>query len=81
MPSMFSKRHYEAIATILRTHKPSDGESKEAYNELVEDFIELFEVDNHLFDRGRFVDWIYKSVIRNGRVTAGTVGDARKKGD
>lgn len=68
--SKYSRQHYEDVATILRAHRPVvyDG----AWEELVDDFIEMFEVDNDLFDAGRFRQWIFGSKVR------GMVGDARK---
>lgn len=70
--SKYSRQHYEDVATILRAHRPVvyDG----AWEELVDDFIEMFEVDNDLFDAGRFRQWVFGTV-------RGMVGDARKNAE
>jgi hypothetical protein len=48
---MFQRRHYEAIATIMRDAMPDkDG----CYARIMERFIKMFREDNPNFDENRF---------------------------
>lgn len=60
--SAFSKRHYEAVARIIRANlqDPASMFSPEDYSNggvqmVAEDFAVLFHADNPRFDRARFL--------------------------
>jgi len=50
---MFSQRHYEAIAKVIKDHNVNDTEC--CYY-VAADIVEMFERDNPKFDRVRFLD-------------------------
>jgi len=56
---MFAKRHYEAIAQVMRKAEPSivndANRDHVQWMEMVRDLAELFERDNPRFDIIRFV--------------------------
>lgn len=59
--SMFQKRHYEAIAKLLgNALGKSDGSEPSEIRELSYRFADRFDADNPNFDRGRFLDAVYK---------------------
>ena len=53
MNTMFARRHYEAIAAILRTAHFATAD------QLVEDFADMFERDNSNFSRAHFLAACY----------------------
>jgi hypothetical protein len=53
---MFSKRHYQAIADVLKTHNNDIGVDEGYCYYQTMDMIEMFERDNPKFDRARFLD-------------------------
>ena len=52
---MFTKKHYEAVAQILKDAELKHPEAREAINEAVDSFCSLFSADNPRFDAGRFI--------------------------
>lgn len=48
-----TRKHFEAIAEILRNKSPMGGDS--AYREMCESFANYFATENHNFDRSRFL--------------------------
>ena len=58
--NMFSKRHYEAIAKVIKDHNVNDKlpshRSTECCYYVVADIVDMFERDNPKFDRVRFLD-------------------------
>lgn len=65
---MFTKKHFETIAETLRTLKNKDSftTSEESDTELVDiemvidRFVSLFEDDNPLFNKEKFINYINK---------------------
>ena len=54
---MFERRHYEAVAEVLRLARQRPNSSAaECLDDLVEDFIALFSRDNSAFRAGTFRD-------------------------
>lgn len=55
---MFARKHYEAIALLLKTIKPGDGcplnEAMAQHNITLAAFADRFARDNPRFDRGRW---------------------------
>ena len=52
---MFSRRHYEIIADVLRKHRPH-GADKGEWIRIVSDFFDVLELDNNEgFDRSKFL--------------------------
>lgn len=55
-PSM-SKAHFESIATVLANNRPpKEGVQRNAWNDIVLDFIHLGQMVNDRFDTARFID-------------------------
>lgn len=56
MKSMFAKRHYEAIASVMQDLRKTQefGGASDAWHETRDELCRLFERDNDAFDRGRF---------------------------
>ena len=50
---MFTRKHYEKIADILKEHRESNFVSHDL---LADKFAELFAEDNPRFDRTRFIE-------------------------
>ena len=53
---MFTKQHYMKVGDILAKHKAS--------LDLIRDFADMFEIDNNLFDREKFIDYIRRNMTR-----------------
>mgnify|MGYP001601656280 FL=1 len=51
---MFQKRHYDAIASVLRNVKQQQYTDLYAVDNVVRRLANLFDADNVHFDRGRF---------------------------
>ena len=56
--SIFQRRHYNAIADILKEMYFASDWDEIIYTQLVDDFLLLFEEDNPKFDRERFLDYM-----------------------
>ena len=59
MGSKYQKRHYEDVAEILKAHLDStrkDGYHHKTMDSIVREFSLMFEDDNPLFDRERFLE-------------------------
>lgn len=58
MATMFSQRHYIAIAKLLANRRPSDvyHVNKVAWALMRQDFADMFANDNPKFDRNRFYE-------------------------
>jgi len=66
--SIFQRRHYNAIADILKeTYFASDWDET-IFTQLVDDFLLLFEGDNSRFDRERFLDYMNMIWTDNNQV-------------
>lgn len=53
---MFSKRHYEALAEVLRVRRPRmEAPDRPAWLAIVEGMADTFARDNPRFDRKRFI--------------------------
>ena len=62
----FTKKHYERIAKVLSTAKLKDDSPYTAVDQWLEirdNFIDLFEIDNFLFDKE-----LFKSLCKGGEV-------------
>lgn len=53
---MFSKQHYAAIATLLRHGRPGFVLDEGQKAVVADSFADMFEKDNPLFDRSRFMN-------------------------
>ena len=57
---MFTKRHYDKIANVLKTTNTSTfGSYRSMHNLIVQEFVLMFEDDNSAFNVEKFLDVIY----------------------
>jgi len=50
-----TRKHFEAIAEVLRVNKPSKG-SQTVWNNIVDDMAANLKMTNARFDKQRFID-------------------------
>ena len=51
----FTRRHYKAIATVLKETEEIHPEAHDTINDLILTFCKLFQEDNPRFDAGKFI--------------------------
>lgn len=50
-----TKRHFQAIAAVLKEREPSDPIARETWDQIVLDLAQCLSHFNNEFDRGRFL--------------------------